>query len=204
MDTMVTLDGSNDVLTFLADPIRAVRAALDHGMSWADTVLDARPRDPHMWAHLVRYEARNELGDGAADWTVSRLLNSGIEIVRAPLVMRTMKAQDGGPPSPGHSRNRNAYWTQQGSLGLDWAGIKEPEFGANLILDWATDADRTLQLCLSKPIGIWKYRSQPKLAWSLPVEFDADDVPGFVISEESVEVEPKFDLDELGADGAEQ
>jgi hypothetical protein len=197
MGYMFTLDGPENILSFLSGPIKAVRAAMEHGVSWADAVLEGQPRDSYMWAHLVRYAARNELGDGTDAWLVRRLANSGIEVVTTPLVMRTMKAQDGGPPSPGHSFARRAYWMQQGSLGLDWGGIQEPRSGANLILDWSSGLDHAVQLCLSKPVSTWKYKGQPKLAWSLPVEFGMDDVPHFAPSEESVDVEPKFDLDEF-------
>lgn len=81
MGGMITLDDPDDALGFLAEPIQAIRAALDHGVSWAATVLERRPRDPHMWAHLVRFEARNELGNGGGTWRVRRLANSGIEVV---------------------------------------------------------------------------------------------------------------------------
>lgn len=207
MGTMITLDDPDAVLASLAEPIRAIRRALDHGISWATTVLDGIPRDPHMWAHLVRFEARNELGDGAESWRVRPLANSGIEVVSTPLVMRTMKAQDGGPPSPGHSLARRAYWAQdarQRSLGLDWGGIQEPGDGANLVLGWTPGVDGGVELALAKPIATWKYKGQPKLAWSQPVEFDTDDVPHFIVAEEDVEVEPKFDLGELGPDGVAQ
>jgi hypothetical protein len=62
MGGMFTLDEPDDVLRFLASPIRAVREALDHGVSWADIILDGMPRDPHMWAHAVRFAAREQLG----------------------------------------------------------------------------------------------------------------------------------------------
>jgi hypothetical protein len=204
MGGMFTLDEPDDVLRFLASPIRAVREALDHGVSWADIILDGMPRDPHMWAHAVRFAAREQLGAGSDAWTVRDLANSGIEVVASPVVMRTMKAQAGGPPSPGHSRTRRAYWMQQGTLALDWDGTREPVTGANLLLDWSLGSAREVFLSLSKPVSVWKYRGQPRVAWRRPVEFDDANVPHFVVSDESVDVEPKFDLTEFETGDADE
>jgi hypothetical protein len=201
---MFTLDDPQEVLEFLVEPIQAVRAALDHGVSWATAMLEGRPHDPHMWAHLVRYEARNRLGSGTASWSVRPLANSGIEIASTPLVMRAMKSHEGGPPPPGHSRTRRAFWSQQpwqGTLALSWDGIREPTAGANLILGWMRAADGGVDLALAKPIATWKYKGQPRLAWSRPVEFDDEDVPRFVVADETVDVEPRFELDELSPEG---
>jgi hypothetical protein len=89
-------------------------------------------------------------------------------------------------------------------LALDWGGIPEPVDGANLILGWDLDADRGVALSLAKPVATWRYRGQPRLAWSQPVEFDLDDVPHFVVGDEDVDIAPKFDLDELGERGRQE
>lgn len=122
--------------------------------------------------------------------------------------MRTMKTQGGDPPSPGHSRTRRAFWAQQTegqkSLELEWGDIREPADGANLILGWTPSLDGSVELALAKPIATWKYKGQPRLAWSRPVEFDSDDIPHFLVADEDVDVEPKYDLGELGPESAGQ
>jgi hypothetical protein len=69
--------------------------------------------------------------------------------------------------------------------------------GANLILDWTATVEREILLALSKPIGVWKYRAAPKIEWRLPVVLAHEDELRFEATEETVDVEPRFNLDEL-------
>jgi len=193
-------DQPEDVLAYLADGVRAVRDALDEGISFADGILSALPLDPYLWAHLVRYQARAVLtGLEPETWSLGRdLRNSGIEIARGPFTVRALKSQGGGPPHPGGSGARRSFWGQQMALPFDG---NEGAVGANLILDWDAGLDREILLGLSKPIGIWKYRGIPKLEWRRPVEVGEDTELRFTPGEEDVDVEPRFDLTELEEEG---
>ncbi len=193
-----TGDEPDEILSFLSDGIPALRGALEDGVSFADGVMDGNPGDPHLWANLVRYRARMKLEDyEARGWSLGRRLrNSGIEIVKGPMVMRALKSQEGAPPPPGASRARRSYWMQQ--LVLPFGENDDgPATGANLVVDWALGGGREILLTLSKPVGVWKYRGAPKLEWRLPVVFVDDAELSFQPSDEDVAVEPAFDLAEL-------
>jgi hypothetical protein len=193
-----------EALEILAPAIREMRVALDHGVSFADSTLDERPGSAYTWATLVRYEARNHLRtvvDGAS-WSLNDLPNCGLEVVQARFVMRALKKSRGGPPNPGKSSSRRNYYLQrphQGVLPLEWDATVEPEHGANLLLDWSLDLDQHLQLALSKPMGLWKYRGHPILRWRR-VLTDEGDVPRFVPAVEDVPVDFRFELGELDAE----
>lgn len=204
--SMFTPDPSDpeQVLAHLAGPVREVRDALDDGISFADTKLDELPFDPYLWAHLVRYQTRLRLSNANQEgWKLGRTLpNSGIEVVRGPFVLRALKTQVGDPPHPGGNRARRNYWTQsqQLVLPLDGNGAR-PQIGANLILDWTVDDARQVEVALSKPVGVWKYQGAPRLEWRRIVVFDQGSELKFEPREEDVQVEPKFDLTELGDEG---
>jgi hypothetical protein len=202
----IRLDDPESILDFLANPLRAVRDALDDGISFADTVLGGLKFDPHFWAHAVRYRAACNLACGQPlDWRITRPLpNSGIEIARDPIVFRTFKTHENVPPPPGTDRARRAFWTQRPvvvlSLPLQWGKVEVPVNGPNLLLDWNVDEERNLRLALSKPIGTWGYQGTPRLEWRRLVIFGSDDEPRFPGGDEDVEVE--LDLSEITGDQA--
>lgn len=199
------LDDPEQVLAYLSSPIRAIRDALDHGVSLADSMFsDLSPLDPHLWAHIARYGACQHLGQLEPDgWERGRdLPNSGIEVVRGPLVLRTLKAQGSDPPHPGSNLARRLFWTQgrQMRLPLSLGGTLFPE-GANYILDWTVDRERVISLALSKPVGIWRYRGTPKLEWRRPVRITDGEELRFVPADEDLSVEPAFDPGEFEVGG---
>jgi hypothetical protein len=199
------LDDPEQVLTYLTVPIRAIRDALDHGVSLADSMLGGLlPFDSHLWAHIARYGACQHLAQVQPDgWECGRKLpNSGIEVICSPLVLRTLKAQGSDPPHPGGNLARRMFWTQgqQMRLPLSLGGVRFPE-GANFILDWTVNRERVIALALSKPIGTWKYRGTPKLEWRRPVRIaDGEDLR-FVPTDEDLSVEPAFDPGEFEVGG---
>ncbi|MGA2284277.1 MAG: hypothetical protein ABSH07_11535 [Candidatus Dormibacteria bacterium] len=209
MEFTLDLDDADQVLAFTARPLRLVRDAFDDGVSFADSHLAGQPSDDHYWSHSVRYRARNLLVD--ADWDNNgwrfgrRLANSGIEIMGGALALRVLKAIGGGPPHPGLSHARQAYWRQrvappqptQLSLALAIDGVILIN-GSNLIVDWDVVAKRQLVLALSKPIGVWRYQTKPKLAWRRHVVFASDDEPRFLPADEDIGVDfPDYDASEL-------
>jgi hypothetical protein len=199
------LDDPEQVLAYLAVPIRAVHDALDHGVSLADSKFSDMAHDPYLWTHIARYGACQRLAQAEPEgWKNGRRLpNSGIEVTRGPLVLRTLKAQGSDPPHPGGNLARRAFWTQarQMRLPLSYEGAPFPD-GANYILDWTVNRERVLSFALSKPVGIWKYRGEPKLEWRRSVRITDDADLRFVpTDEDGLDVEPTFDPGEFEAGG---
>lgn len=196
------LDDPNEALAHLTEPLRALRDCLEGGGSFADSTLEGHPPDAHMWAHLTRYRARNELyeAEGAATgWGMGRkLANSGIEILCDPLVVRVLKTQGSTTPHPGGNSARIKFWSQAVMTQLRLPllfGNNSMRQGANLIVDWTIGPDKEILLALAKPLGPWQYRHHPKLQWRKPVLFDNADEPRFIPRDEDVEV--RYESDEL-------
>jgi hypothetical protein len=192
MVTMFAIDPTDpdSFRNYLADALKASKLALDDGVSWAETVLHDRPFDPWLWAHMVRYHARVRLGEPAVrDWNLTPgIPHSGIEITKEPLTLRILKSLQDGPPNPGHSGSRRAFYQQ--CLQLDFDGAVAPSTGGNLILDWSVNRKNLdLILGLSKPTGTWPYGGHPDLEWRLLVTFD-DDFPKFTSSDEPLDIDP--------------
>jgi hypothetical protein len=205
MNTLPDLNDPEKVLEYLAEPIRAVRDGLDHGVSLADQKMSDMQWDSHLWAHLVRHGCRSYLRElpEVDGWRLGReLKNSGIEVVRGPIIFRALKSQAGTAPNPGSSVARRYFWSQiQLALPLQIDGVASPSDGANLILDWAIGAQRDVTLALSKPVGVWPYQGTPKLEWRRTVIVQDGAALRFDPAEEDVMVEPRFDLTEIEGDG---
>lgn len=187
-----------EVLAFLSEPLKAVYDAFDHGISWADAQMDGLEPDAHYHAHHVRYAALAYLKKLQSDgWGLGRpLKNSGIEIVRFPMVFRVFKGQHGQPPHAGRNHARRGFWNQ-GRLGLDFgSGVVMPEFGANLIVDWDTGIEGPL-LALSMPIGNWEFQGQPKLAWRRFFTVNDTDDLRFIATDEDLGFDLRLDDEDL-------
>lgn len=198
----VTPDPSSpdQVLEFLSAPVAQIQEALDDGVSFADERMSGLKPDPYLWAHLVRYQAKQILQKNPSeDWELHQISNSGIEIACGPFVIRTLRSQENRPPNPGASGTRKRFWTQMHQLVFPLDGkAAAPMRGANLILDWTIDQERSVMMALSKPIGTWKYRGQPKLEWRRALApLVAGSKLSFVSAEEDVIVEPHLDLSEF-------
>jgi len=195
---METIDPSDPgtFRAYLADALKATKLALDDGVSWAEAVLHDRQFDPWLWAHMVRYHARGRLNEPAVrDWTLTPgIAHSGIEITKGPLSLRVLKSLRDGPPNPGHSSSRRAFYQQ--CLQLDFDGASVPSTGGNLILDWTVDRrNLALTLGLSKPAGAWPYGGHPDVDWRLMVSFD-DDFPTFTSSDEPLDLDPSEEIED--------
>lgn len=175
-DQPLDLEDVDDVLEYLSSAIEATHAALDHGISLADSKFSDLPHDPYLWAHIARYGARLHLNTAdPTEWQMGRSLpNSGIEVVRMPLLIRVLKAQSDNPPHPGYTAARRRYYTQGAQrLPLSWGNVVIPD-EPNFILDWAVDQQREISLALSKPLGLWKYKQAPKLEWRRRIVMASD------------------------------
>lgn len=193
------LDSPNEVLQWLSEPIRALRAGLEHGLSLADAKMEDLPREPHLHAHLARVGVLMYLaGITAERWEIGRKLPlSGIEIQCNPFVLRVLRSQRGSTPHPGASEARRRFWCQQQLRLFDQA--EPPSLGANLILDWSTGDQQDIILALSKPRGVWPYQGSPELEWRRAVVDDSGPALRFVPAEEDIAVD--FDLTEIEEQG---
>jgi len=195
------------ILAVLAEPARALLEGLDDGISFADLIMDSQPPDPYVWATLVRYRTCNVIKpkiEGQA-WSFRKLTNCGLEFDLGPYRVRALRTLDGNPPNPGRNDARRQFYAQHHQYQLpfdDVDGVTDETIGANLILDWTTDANRTVLMALSKPIGVWQYKGQPKIEWRKRIEFDDDKNPRFIGStEDDIDIPPKYDEDEIDQEG---
>lgn len=199
--------GSSDpdtILTALTKPAQALLEGLDDGVSFADLIMDSQPPDPYVWAILVRYRACNVIGPKAKGqaWSFRKLTNCGLEFQLGPYRVRALRTLDESPPNPGLSNARRQFYRQYHQYHLPLDGLTDTSIGANLILDWTTGDKRAVLLALSKPIGVWPYKGQPKIEWRKPIEFDDDNTPRFTGStEDGIILPPKYDENETGEGG---
>jgi len=155
----------------LAAPIAATWRAFDRGRTSADEFFNSEPSrsfDPHLWAHITRYEAVLSLKSEPAprDWELRLTHHSGIELTMDGFRIKVGKASAGGPQSPGRNRRRMSYYQQLGLLPRLFGSDQ-----SNLILYWMVRGG-DLELGLCKPKGLWSFRGQPKLEWRQPVRYD--------------------------------
>lgn len=200
--TPPNLNDPTDLLLYLSKPLRAARDGLDHGVSYAATVVtDRQSDDDYYWAHAARWQARRYLAGLSPDgWELGRKLpNTGIELLCGPVVLRVLRRYQDGPPNPGTSRARKGFYSQytpEAVLGLEWPdGVQLPD-SCNLIVDWAVGANKQVSLALSKPVGVWKFKGQPKLDWRRLVAFDPNDEPRFETLDDEFEI-PRYDEAEM-------
>jgi hypothetical protein len=152
------------VATYLSPVVEATWHALDAGRTAADEFFNDEHRkyDPHLWAHITRYEAALSLREASqdADWKLIPKHHSGVDMFMDPFTVKVCKASGDAPQSTGRNRARRRFYQQ-----LDLFG------GANLLLHWKV-VEGELRLGLSKPKGWWKYMASPKLEWSTDVHYD--------------------------------
>lgn len=193
-------EGPEAIARWLAEPIAATWQAFDIGRTAADEFFaaeDRRAYDPHMWAHIARYEASLSIRAAEKDgWMVRPIHHSGIEFTQGPYTVRVCKAVPGGPQSPGRNFARRQFF-QQLSLPSFYGRVAP----ANLILYWRV-REGALELGLCKPKGVWRFRGQPRLEWRCPVQYDPLAGLSFPVTpEDDLDVGFRFDEDDLGEEG---
>lgn len=195
---MVTFDPNNpgEALASLADPLAEIQKGLDNGLSLAEQVMDGWT--PNAWLHatLVRYGAWVHLSaiDTESWYLRPKLPNAGIELICGSARLRVLKTQDGGPPHPGRNEARCDFWAQrQLQMYMAGKGIG-PSDGFNFVVDWEVGDNQKILLALTKTIGEWSYKGQPKIRWRRHVVMQAGQGMIFVPAEEDITVEPMFDL----------
>lgn len=184
----------------LVAPIAATWRAFDRGRTAADEFFasdEHRAHDPHLWAHIARYEAVLSLQaeSGPRDWDLKIVHHSGIELKMDGFRIKVGKAAGDGPQNPGRNRARTYFYQQLGLFTSLLGGDR-----ANLILYWRV-RNGELELGLCKPKGHWNFKSQPKLEWRQPVFYDPLAGLSFPTAEEGGETF-SFDEAELGGEEA--
>lgn len=203
------LDLSNpeQVVNRSKDLLVLVRDAIDSGVFLADTLPNGHSKNPWLWAHMVRAEARRIIAITPTNRVVSyNLPNSGIKLADNNLYYRVLMAQNGFPPPPGISTARQAFYLQNvddsfqqlAFLSQPLASIPQ---SVNLIVGWTIDQRRQPVMSLSKPKGIWVYGQNPKLEWHIKLKIDdGPDGPRFSGSDatnDDIDIRSAFDLSEL-------
>ncbi|MCU1486035.1 MAG: hypothetical protein JWN67_2781 [Actinomycetia bacterium] len=157
-------DERDAIAAYLTPAVTSVWHALDAGRTAADEFFtdERRAYDPHLWAHITRYEAALSLraASAGAPWKLKPKHHSGVDLVMEPFVVKLCKAAGDAPQSTGRNPARRRFYQQMDMFG-----------GANLLLHWKVE-DGELRLGLSKPKGWWKFKASPKLEWSTDVTFD--------------------------------
>ena len=181
------LENPDELHAFLSDVLLAVYHALDHGVSFAERILDGRKKEPHTYAGLIRYEARSRLErEESGEWSVNRkLTNCGIQITCGPVVLRVRMSKQGNLPHPGRSHALQEFY-EQVPLALDIDGIRMTST-ANLILVYTIDSKQQLALFLCKPrggseadgISGWHWKRRVKIRPDEGIVFEPSDTEEF-------------------------
>jgi hypothetical protein len=159
------------VAKYLSGAIVVAWQAFDRGRVAADDFFAAEDRrefNPHLWAHIARYEAVLSLKAESEphEWDLRLAHHSSIEIRQDGFRVRVGKAAGDGPQNPGRNLERKRFFQQFGLLGPLFASDR-----MNLILYWRVVRGE-LDLGLCKPKGLWSFKGQPKLEWRQPVRYD--------------------------------
>lgn len=193
------LENPDQLHAYLLDLLRAVYAALDHGVSYAEKILEGRKKEPHTYAGLIRYEARSRLEEeGSGDWHINRnLTNCAIQITRGPVVLRVRMSSQGSLPRPGRSHALQDFY-EQVPLALNIDGVRLTS-SANLILVYNVDSMQRLELFLCKPRGGSDSDGKSGWYWKRRVTIQTDE--GIVFEPSDNE---DFDFGDLEADADDQ
>ena len=204
MDTPQTPD---EILAELREPLTAYRSCLDDGISFADTAMHNLRPCSFTWSTLVRYHTLSRMSEKANDkdlvWLFHPLKNNGLEIKLNGWTVRPLKSFKAAPPAPGQTLARQSFYRQdfyQTSL----YDVEVPL--CNFVLDWDVDDKRHPIMALSKPQGLWDFRSVPKIEWRRFVEFPEDGSVKFKPvpdgQDDDINVLPPIDQDEFGGEEA--
>ncbi len=195
-------ESPDSIVAFLDGPLRAVHAALDHGVSEAENLPPNLRRFRHHYASTIRTVARDFLENCERDgWELSSSsANSSIEFTKGSIVCRVHKSQSGQPPHPGHSGARRAFYDQvrQLTLAFDTDVVQT----VKLVLHYRVTPHQELILELFRPLRPWNYGDTEHIEWRrrIVIGAESDDSLRFEPTDDDIEVEGE-DLDELRRSG---
>ena len=185
------------IVEFLDGPLHAVHAALDHGVSYAETLPPKYRRFSHHYASCIRTAARDCLENCERDgWELSSSsANSSIEFTKGNVICHVHMSQNGQPPHPGHSGTRRAFYDQlsQSSLPFDTRVVQT----VKLILHYRVTPHQELVLELCRPLRPWNYVDTAEIEWRrrIVIGSESDDSFRFQPTDGDIEIEGE-DLDE--------
>ena len=202
MDTIERDAEIQELVEFLAEPIKEVRLAFDSGISYAEMKLAGERKDPWLWANLARFNAHEALvALNPEGWSVAGLANCGVKISKGHLTVRVLKRFGSGAPHPGSNQARKAFWSQmtpEPPLPLLVEG-RLLRSAVHLILDWDAGADQKVNLELVKPVGAWKYLERQRVEWAVGLVVGNDEKLSFVGAHEPLDIDSRYDAGELQA-----
>jgi hypothetical protein len=207
MDTPQPGMTPDEILAALRKPLATYRSCLDDGISFADTVMHNLTPCSFTWSTLVRYHTLNRMSTATNDtesaWLLRLLKNNGLEIKLNGWTVRPLKSFNAGPPAPGQTVARQIFYKQ----GFQQTSLYDLEVPlCNFVLDWDVDDKRHPILALSKPQGLWNFRSVPKVEWRRYVEFPNEGPVKFKPvpdgQDDDINVLPPIDQDEFRGEEA--
>ncbi len=132
------------------DAWRAFEMATQHSVGYfKDQPIErARRRDPWLFPHIVRFQARTYFAERGHDANIDPiwLSLSGVAVRYGCVDLRFLLADGAGLPAPGRSRRKRAFYQQaiQNPLFLlDDEQSREPAT-INVVVTWAYDPDGVL------------------------------------------------------------
>jgi hypothetical protein len=121
-------------------------------------------------ASFVRYEAKLHLLQAGQDVFETEILsNNGLVMRHLEYQLRLLKSDNGHLPTPGHSRRKQAYYSQQMEFFAPMAD--EPVDMVNLVVLWDVDAHWSLSgLELVYPKSGGDTKASVSAFWEIPLD----------------------------------
>lgn len=126
--------------------------------------------DSFLFPNLVRYEAKLFLVDAGQEVFETEILsNNGLIMRHLEYQLRLLKSDNGELPTPGQSRRKQAYYSQQLEFFAPIAD--EPVEMVNLVVLWDVDSHFNLsELTLVYPKSGGQTKASVSAFWKLPLE----------------------------------
>lgn len=147
-------------------------AALEVGTLKAREYFDEKGLevDSFLFPNLVRFEAKLHLLAAGQDVFETEILsNNGLVMRHLEYQLRLLKSDHGELPTPGHSRRKQAYYSQQLEFFAPLAD--EPVEMVNLVVLWDVDSNWNLSgLDLVYPKSGGHTKASVSSFWDIPLE----------------------------------
>ena len=177
MEVPLEPDDKQGVLSYL-DPLwpdawRAFETGTQHAAAYFKDQPGerARVRDPWLFAHLVRFQARTYLADRGIDANIDLmwLALSGVAVRFGRVDLRFLLSDDGRLPAPGRSWKKRAFYSQAIQNPLFILGDEQPRLPAtlNIVVTWDYDSSGVLRgLVVHCPSGGGNGRDSATSYWN--------------------------------------
>jgi hypothetical protein len=186
------------------DSWRAFEAGTEHAVAYFrdQPVEAAQTRDPWLFAHLARFQAKTFLSTRGHDAHIDPmwLANSGVAVRYGQVDIRYLKADRGngdknGLPAPGWSRRKRAFYRQEIQNPLFMFDQPRELATVNLVVTWDYDSSGVLfELTCHSPRAGHNTRESVASYWhaSIPHPATAVQVPAEATDEYADDLEIAF------------